>query len=81
MPPRHYFCMGDNRDNTFDCRFWGPVPFEYIVGKPWRIYWSYESHTAEYLTPGIVYKVKDLFNTVINFFSKTRWTRTVKKIA
>ncbi len=80
IPPGHYFCMGDNRDNSWDCRFWGPVPADYIIGKPWRIYWSFKSVSDEYLTPDVGYKIKDIFKTVINFFTKTRWNRTVKKI-
>jgi signal peptidase I len=80
IPKKHYFCMGDNRDHSYDSRFWGPVPADYIIGKPWRIYWSYESTTEEYLTEGVMHKIKDIFNTFIHFFTKTRWNRTVKKI-
>ena len=80
IPEGYYFCMGDNRDHSYDSRFWGPVPADYIIGKPWRIYWSFESTTDEYLTPGIEHKLKDMASTVVNFFSKTRWNRTIKKI-
>jgi signal peptidase I len=35
-----YFVFGDNRDNSFDSRFWGTVPCGLIDGKPFGIYWS-----------------------------------------
>jgi len=80
VPEHYYFCMGDNRDNSYDSRYWGPVPADFIIGKPWRVYWSYESSTEEYLTPGFWHKLRDLGKTIINFIPKTRWARMMKEL-
>ncbi len=41
IPEGETFMMGDNRDHSNDSRFWGTVPYKFVVGKPWFIYFSW----------------------------------------
>jgi signal peptidase I len=40
IPPDKYFAMGDNREHSWDSRYWGPVARDRIFGKALYIYWS-----------------------------------------
>lgn len=39
IPPGHWFMMGDNRGESDDSRFWGPVPTKWIIGDAFATYW------------------------------------------
>ena len=44
VPQRHYFAMGDNSYNSYDSRYWGPVPEENLVGRGLLVYWPFNRH-------------------------------------
>src|SRR5918996_708208 len=42
VPENHVFVMGDNRDRSYDSRFWGFVNLDDVRGKAFLIYWSWD---------------------------------------
>ena len=44
VPKDGYFAMGDNSYNSYDSRYWGPVPQENLVGRGLFVYWPFNRH-------------------------------------
>ena len=72
--------MGDNRDNSADSRFWGFLPRDYIKGKAFVIYWSYEAEREDDQEAGAAPPSQRLASVFVHFFTRTRWDRMLHQI-
>ncbi|HSC45117.1 MAG TPA: signal peptidase I [Candidatus Acidoferrum sp.] len=74
VPDHCYFAMGDNRQNSYDSRFWGCVPRNDIIGTPVLIYMSLNA-SPEAWQPG---KIGERFLAYLNGIihpGTVRWRR------
>ena len=76
VPPGSYFALGDNREQSWDSRFWGFVPRGLISGRPLLVYWSFETPRDEYTRTSLSDRASQVYDLIIHFISKTRWRRT-----
>jgi len=77
VPEGNFFMMGDNRDNSYDSRFWGTVPRDLVQGKAMVIHWSWGTDEKapswswrDPLSVGQAF----LYNAA-HFFGRVRWNR------
>jgi signal peptidase I len=80
VPPGKYFAMGDNRDHSWDSRYWGFVDREAIMGRPVVIYWSVSEPESESTDESFGSQVVDLFDSLIHIFSRTRGGRMFHEV-
>jgi signal peptidase I len=81
VPPDSYFAMGDNRDVSFDSRYWGFVPRNNILGSPLFIAWSLKQTEADFpADASIPERVASFFRTAFHFFPLTRWDRVMRLV-
>lgn len=67
LAPDEYWCMGDNRLGSRDCRSFGPVKHAWIHGRILFRIWSMDSSESWWIV--------DLIKHPIDFWSRMRWSR------
>jgi len=72
--------MGDNRDVSYDSRYWGFIPRPNVIGRPMFIYWSFETPPNQYQKTEVSQRLSFLAKVVIHFFDETRWRRTLRLV-
>ncbi len=77
IPPGKFFVMGDNRDNSYDSRFWGPLDKKYIKGSPMFIYfsWAEDPSAPKVSLSNPISWVTSFFYNLVHFPWRVRWTR------
>jgi signal peptidase I len=78
VPEGSYFVLGDNRDDSYDSRYWGFVPEENVVGRPLLIYWSIDRTEPAMAGGQRSDKLSNLTVSVTQMLSGLRWHRMLQ---
>jgi len=80
VPEGSFFVLGDNRDDSYDSRYWGFVPAENVVGRPLLIYWSMDRNTLVIASDAPSDRLSVLAHNVANLVEGLRWHRMLRTV-
>lgn len=69
VPEGNYFCLGDNRPDSYDSRYWGPLPAHLVKGRAELVFWSLCGEPAT-----------TTLGAVTGFFNRTCWDRILQPV-
>jgi len=80
VPEGSFFVLGDNRDDSYDSRYWGFVPAENVVGRPLLIYWSMERGAPLITSELPSDRLSSLAHDVTSLVESLRWRRMMRTV-
>lgn len=77
VPRGCIFMMGDNRDNSYDSRFWGPLDRKLVLGQAMIIHYSWEPdpRAPEVSKDDLLSVPKNIVYNIAHFPQRVRWGR------